>query len=137
MTSNLRRFGFYLWLKKRGSETQEQNFHASKLSSLSKSSESPSDTSSRLWGHWVKYLWRLWDHSVQCLSRLWGVTGGGSQFLPLYFNTSFQFVFHKIAMIDLRWRICGKTIWVKPETMCNICSSWIDLTKSTHWTELV
>ena len=31
-----------------------------------------------------------------CLSRLWGGgTGRGSKFLPLNFNTSFQFVFHK------------------------------------------
>ena len=32
-----------------------------------------------------------------CLSRLWGGPGRGSKFLPLNFNTSFQFVFHKMV----------------------------------------
>ncbi len=32
-----------------------------------------------------------------------GGTGGGSKFLPLYFNTSFQFVFHKMSAT-----VCGR-----------------------------
>ncbi len=38
---------------------------------------------------------RTLNYSVQCLSRLGG-GGSGSKFLPINFNTSFQFVFHKM-----------------------------------------
>jgi hypothetical protein len=51
--------------------------------------------------------------------NVWHVCGeggksGGSKFLPLYFNTSFQFAFHKTSITD-----CGVSI-VTSVTVCDV-----------------